>query len=1505
MEQIAIIGARLRVPGADSLDTFWKNILEARTSIDPVTTEELRAAGVDPALASSPGYVARAGAIPGIEDFDHEFFGYTFREARAIDPQQRLLLTLCHQLLEQTGAETPNIGVFASTGFPSYLLRNLAPSPEVRSHMADMVIGNAGDCAATRIAYKLDLSGPAMTIQSGCSSALVSLHMARLAILTGQCDMALVGAASLRIPQKEGYPFQRDGVVSQDGVVRPFEAGATGTVFTSGGVVVAVKKLSKALEDGDEILSVLCGTSVNNDGRRKAGFTAPSVKGQQEAIQRAYTRAKIDPRTIGYLEAHGTGTSLGDPIELQALTEAFAPFTRERGYCALGSVKANVGHLDVASGLVGVVKASLCLKHQVKPPLANFAAPNPKLDLASSPFYVQTQAAEWKADPGSPRRAAVSSLGVGGTNGHAILEEAPRARTSPLTEPRGLVLLSAKTQASLQAVERATAEALTATPASIGDAGYTSQLFRRPHATRGALFVAASESGVRSSSLYETGDWRHQRLAFLFPGQGTQYASMGQELYARWDEFRALYDRCSELFAAQGVLDPRRMLQDASLDASDTMHLQPYLFTLEYSLGQFLMGLGLVPDVLMGHSLGEYVAAALAGVFSLEDAVKVVAQRARIMSRAPRGAMLAVFCREEELTPYLGPKLSLAVVNGAKNCVAGGTEEDIAALRETLSKTGLGSVVLKTSHAFHSHLMTAAAEELKAAFASVRLNPPQKKIISNLDGRWDQPERFTSPDYWARHLRQPVRFHEGLQTLMSAADSTVMLEVGPGQSIKNNLRSSFQAKPAGLFDTLAPGKEVELVSTLLGQLWANGVAVDWRPLYKGRRGRTVALAPHPLEPKRCWIDAHADAAPASQKEPEAALNKKQADVGRWLFEQRWVPRGSVMAEPAAAGEEVLVLTGPQALSDTFAERMRAAGAVPVTLELGDLLKAQGPGTLDATVAVIKERLGGRRGFKKVVALLPLLLKDAPETPEEIIRANMTMLGVCRALRPDKGERLELILVGAQGVRTTEEPVHWWQSWIDGFAIVAQQEITGVTVRTVDLSDEIAWQPDVDQLDQLVAECLEGTDRFVAFRGRTAWTREIRRVAPKPAGRTKPAVARNVLIIGGAGNVGLVYATFFAKQAGANIALVSRNASAVGAQLEQGLLPAGQLWARRRRLLETVRSGGGQLLFLDADSGDAGALRRAVSEARERFGRIDAIVHAAGAAAEIHYRLMFEANPTFLEDLFGPKIRVAVNIDRVAREHQVPRVLVVSSISAVLGGLGLYGYSTSHSLLDAFASAVSDRACRWSTINWDAWEFYKEDRKEEEKRDVGIDALAITESEGLTAIERVAEAGWPERVVISSGDLDTRYRGWVLRTSEPRAAPAPTELTDRPQLKEDFVAPRTPAETTLAELWAANIGLKSVGVRDNFFELGGHSLSAIALIEETNRRLGCELQVIDIFKYPTIEKLAARVGPRAEAPGSSLTGAKQDEAAGAPGSSEAQDRNEQRRNYFRKLKSRQG
>jgi glycolate oxidase len=1473
MEQIAIIGAKLRVPGADAPDTLWANLMAGRSSIEPLSPADLDAAGVDARERRAPAYVARAGVIDGVDEFDHALFDYSFREAQHIDPQQRLLLTLAHQLWEELATPTSNVGVFASVGFPSYLVRNLLPAGADAGLAA---MGNSSHSAATRIAYKLNLSGPALTVECGCSSSLVALHMARIAILTGQCEMALVGGSSLRIPVKQGYLYQRDGVVSEDGVCRPFDERASGTVFTSGAVVVAVKKLSAALADGDDIWCIVSGTAANNDGSAKAGFTAPSVGGQRDLIRRVYARTKVSPRGVGYLEAHGTGTALGDPIELEALTEAFAAFTSDRGFCSLGSIKANIGHLDVAAGLVGVVKAALCLKRRETPPLANFTRINPKIDLAGSPFYVQQEARRWEAPPDQPRRAAVSSLGVGGTNVHALLEEAPPRRRG-LSARWGLVLLSANRAADLTAKESALATAARTAPGELADLAYSSQLSAPRYPSWSAAFVDAS-GDVAIRNLRPNGDWSSRGLIFAFPGQGSQYEGMGRELYEHVPGFRAAFDRTAALFRQVCGKDPCALLGADAATIARTEALQPYLFTLEYALAAMLLDLGVRPTGLIGHSLGEYVAAALADVFDLETGVRLVAERSRLMASAPRGAMLAIQGSEDLARRHLRDGLSLCAVNGARTTVVGGTQEAIDALAAELERAGDKFVRLNTSHAFHSHLMDGAAAAFERFVGGTALSIPEIPIYSNWDGRKDDGQRYTRADYWARHLRQPVRFLDGLAAIAAETPPPVVLELGPGRSVTSNLLSSFPTSGVATLSALAPGKEREHLFGLVAQLRLNRVRLDMQKLAQQAPGRIVSLPSAPLAPVRCWVEAPA----ASHQQPASPSTapQKQAAVSDWIYEQCWSPRGpSLAAATASEPRELTLFSLARAAGEALAASLELAGDKARLIDLEDLLRAPSVRDLAELERVVAERLAGR-GVEKAVLLVALA--DGERSTVAVARAVMVALAVAKSVRVAARERAQLVLVGVQGVRMTTEPLHWWNAWANGLATIAQQESVGLAVRYVDIEETLLASATPRSQALLAHTIVDGEDRVCALREGLVWKRELHPVRCRTQ-RAPVASPRRVLVLGGAGNVGLVYALHFVRGGASHVAIVSRGARSIPARVAAGDLPKGRIWARRRRLIEDAERVGTDLHFVDADASSSDELSRAIEQTAARFGGLDAIVHASGAPAESHMRALFETDHGHLENQYAAKLEVARRLDGIARRVGVPRVIAVSSISSVLGGIGLLGYATSHNLLDAYAISSSDDTCRWSTVAWDAWDFYKEHR-DADAQDKGIDALAISENEGLEVLRLIETA--PAHVIVSSGDLNQRHATWVLRAA---TAERSISLGERPNLSSEYAAPRGDVEHRLAELWGGSIGIKQVGMRDNFFELGGDSLIALNLVEQINRALGSDISVMDIFKFPTVEKLAAALTQTPAVPA-------------APATSDAQISG--RRGYFAAMRKRQ-
>ncbi|WP_126282397.1 type I polyketide synthase [Burkholderia stagnalis] len=1469
MEQVALIGSRLRLPGADSVDAFWQNVLAGRDCIASLSDAELLDAGADPAALAQPDYVRRAGVLDDIDRFDYRFFGYTFREAQAIDPQQRVLLTLAHALLEQVGAAHREIGVYVSVGFPHYLLNNLMNQPPGRVPLSDVVFGNSGDCAATRIAYKLDLHGPAMSIQSGCSSALQALHTARVAILTGQCQMALVGGAAIRTPQKEGYLYQRDGVLAKDGVCRPFDARATGTVFTNGAIVLALKALSAARRDGDDILGVIRGSAINNDGQRKSGFTAPSVAGQGEAIRRAYERSGIAPATIGYLETHGTGTALGDPIEIQALKDVYGGSGAD-AHCALGSVKANIGHTDVAAGLVGVLKAALCLKHQVKPPLAGFAQANPNLALEAGPFYIPTAPEPWAAAAGQPRRAAVSALGVGGSNAHVILEEAP-GRDLTRRVDAGPLLISAQTLAALASREQAVERALAGRTLALGDARYTSQLFQRHYAEKRALvFGRACADPIRVAP---TADWRHAQVALLFPGQGNQFPGMGRALYERGGHFRAVFDDCAERFVRAGCTDPRALLNAGDAEIRDTAALQPYLFTLEYALGATLLAMRLPVAAMVGHSLGEYVAATLAGVFDLADAVPIVAARARIMSRAPRGAMLAVLAAEEQVGAFLHDGLSLCVVNSDTSCVVGGTEQDIDALAPRLAAARLHAVRLPTSHAFHSYLMEASSREFAAAFDGVALHAPRWPIVSNLDGRADLPERFATAAYWVDHLRRTVRFNACLATLAALVPSGAWVEAGPGRSIANAL-ARLALPDVTHFPTVLPDDEAARLDTLLAQCWANGMAVDWAPLYGATRGNVVPLAPHPLDEISCWIDAPAKREAVAQ----APAYRKQDDLDQWFYAYDWAPLpdlGAVAARAPSAAPVLLIGDGSR-LAERLAERL--AGTLAKQAGEWVVLDGSRPDALEAALRQRFAKTGdapARGAVTRVVVVAPAQPQpgEAPGVPAGCAHLCADMLSMQRTfntLRAAVPGTLDITLVAVADAPGGDAVPSAGAAWVDSFATVVQQEFPRVTCRAIhvdaallDADADADAAPDAAGL--LADACLHASARFIRVERDRLVERKLCRSGPRPGDGPAQATAlskppRTVLIVGGVGNVGMIYAAFFSIVVGADVAIVSRHATAFATTLREPSAASDRAVRRRKGLFDRMVAAGHRIEFVDADATDPRQLERAAHAVAQALGPIDLVVHAAGAPADMHSRPFAETDAAYLDALVAPKLAVCANLHALTGALRIPRVMIVSSISATLGGIGLFGYAASHGLLNAYARSASRADCQWTVIDWDAWEFFK-DTRDESNDDIGIDHYAISEQEGLSVLERLAAQGWPAHVIVASGDLVARYRNWVLserdETPDVRQAVAP-----RPQLKDDMVPPRTRTEQALAALWGECIGVEPVGIRDNFFELGGHSLIALKLIDRINQTLDWDLSAVDMFKFPTIERLAEAREPEA-------------------------------------------
>jgi phthiocerol/phenolphthiocerol synthesis type-I polyketide synthase E len=882
---VAVIGMAGRFPGANSVSAFWNNLRRGEESILTLSEEDLLAAGISEKALANHGYVRRAALLDGIDEFDADFFGFTPHAARMTDPQHRLFLQCAWHALEDAGHDPLHIdgsvGVFGTSTTSGYLLHNLMSHHDpnviigqgVTFEMVNLSLQNDKDYLATRVAHQFNLRGPALSVQTACSSSLVAVHLACQSILNGECDMALAGGASLRIPHRVGYWHEPGSMVSPTGHCRPFDVRSDGTIFSSGVAAVVLKPLEAAVDDGDRIHAVIRGSAVNNDGSAKMTYAAPNAAGQADVIAEAHAVADVDASTVSYVETHGTGTPLGDPIEIDGLRQAFGVSTATRsGPCFVGSVKSNIGHLESAAGMAGLIKAVLCLKHRAIPATLHYTSPNPELHLDRGPFIVRSEYGPWEWD--GIRRAGVSSFGVGGTNAHVILEEAPSVTAPAAQAGPQVLLLSARSAEALQQARSALAAELAgADELCLPDVAYTLARRRQEKVRMAAIasdrqdaaaVLAAPEHDNALIGESVAGTDNPERVVFLFPGQGAQHIGMARGLYESEPVFAEHFDQCAAGFGQELDIDLRAEIFDGpARNLERTDRTQPALFTVEYALAKLIETHGVRPAALAGHSIGEYVAATIAGVFDLATAVNTVSMRARLMHGAPRGVMVAVALSADAIAEYLSADVDLATVNDPGACVVAGSEEGIRAFSDRLGKAGIVARRVRTSHAFHSRLMDSMIPEYQGFLSRLTLRAPQIPLLSNVTGTWMSAAEATNAAMWARQVRATVRFSDELDALL-ADPQRVLVEVGPGgtltASAMRHPKWSKDHRAVRLMRHHAQNRsDRDTFLLALGQLWSAGIDVDWARLRGEHRPQLVSLPGYPFERQRHWVDHNATA----------------------------------------------------------------------------------------------------------------------------------------------------------------------------------------------------------------------------------------------------------------------------------------------------------------------------------------------------------------------------------------------------------------------------------------------------------------------------------------------------------------------------------------------------------------------------------------------------------------------------------------------------------------------
>ena len=1424
-QAVAVTAVAGRFPGAPNVETFWGNLRDGVESIHFFSDDELRAAGVSQAELSDRNYVKARPRLEDIDQFDAAFFGIPPREAEVMDPQHRLFLGLAYEALERAGIASDQfdglVGVFGACSTSSYLLHNLNGHSRAAAAGAALGTGNFSDFLTSRVSYKLNLGGPAYSLQTACSGSLVAVHVAVQSLLNFECDAALAGGASVGLPQETGYMYQEDGVMSPDGHCRPFSAQARGTIFGSGAGVVTLRRLADAVKDGDRILAVIKGSALNNDGAVKAGFTAPAVRGQADVIGEALANSGVTADHISYVEGHGTATPLGDTIEVAALTQAFRETSSRTGYCALGSVKSNIGHLDAAGGIAGFIKTVLALHHRELPATLHFEEANPKIDFESSPFRVQKERSVWAAPAdGGPRRAGVSAFGVGGTNAHVILEEAPVSpASSAATRQHELLVLSARTETALQAATEALAKTLSAEPElPLGAVAQSLREGRRAWEHRRVVVATDTAAAVDALSKLDpvrmaTGVIKSgtREVAFLFPGQGAQTIDMGRELYAVEPVFRTALDECASLFKAELGVDLREVIYPA--DGADraeadsrlrrTELAQPALFAVEYALAQQWQAWGVKPAVMLGHSLGEVTAGCLAGVFSLGDAVRMVAARGRLMQALPEGAMLAVTLAPADVKPYLTTTLSLAIVNGPRACVVAGPGDEISVLEDTLREAGVMARQLPTSHAFQSQLMEPMVEPFLAEMRNVKLTSPTIPFISNVTGRRITTKEATDPRYWARQLRQTVYFADGLREL-ATEPNRVFIEVGPGRILAGLTRPNLTAGDSrSVWASLPDARErksdeVTLLNTL-GRLWMAGVSFSWKRFRGKRPAVRVPLPTYPFERQRFWLE------PEQGEVNGGALPR--ARLEDWFYAPVWKQSTACAGDTLQEGAWI-VTVDDDGVGAALANAWRSAGRVVFEREQGaswgDVLQtAAAGGEITGLVSTAFFTAGDMNAatdaFHDGIGLAQSLVASGRIEPLRVILATRAGQGVLPrdAVKP------------AAALAT-------------GLAEVLPKELPFMAVRQVDIETTVSEAEIVAALST-EAE-LTGVENLAAWRAGGRWVPHFEQLnIPAPESNAAKIREGGVYVItGGFGGMGLALADAIAETAGVRVVLVGRRGG-----------------TGKKQVVDALEAKGAEVLSLALDVSSAAAWREIFTQAEERWGSVNGVIHAAGVAgSSIAVRKTREETAT----VWAPKVGGGNGLVEVCDGRTFDFVILCSSLAVWAGSAGQSDYVAANAFLDAQAEALIRRGVPAMSINWDLW------------RDVGMGAeeaqgtdYAISRNEGGEVLRRLLTRPRP-RVLISTAALPERFRKQATDDLAETGTVAPRY--PRPALRTPFTAPAAGVEADLAEQWAEVLGLEQVGAEDNFFELGGDSLSALQAIAAIKRETGAVLAVAAFYDAPT-------------------------------------------------------
>ncbi|MBV9760264.1 MAG: acyltransferase domain-containing protein [Acidobacteriaceae bacterium] len=1490
--KVAIIGMAGRFPGARSLQEYWKNLLDGVETVKQYSDHELLRMGVSPDDLSDVNFVRAGSSIAGRDLFAASFFGYSPREAELMDPQHRLFLECSWEAIENAGYAPRSVkaetGVFAGTSLSSYLLFNLINNPSIHDQedAFQVMIGNDKDFLSTRVSYEFDLKGPSITIQSGCSTSLSAVHIAVQFLLACQCDLAIAGGVSVSVPQRTGYRYERNGIVSPDGHCRAFDAESAGTLFGEGVGVVVLKRLEDAVRDRDFIYSVILGTAANNDGSSKLGYTAPSIDGQAQVIERAQAIAGIDAETVSYVEAHGTATELGDPVEVAALTKAFRRTTGRRAFCGLGTVKSNFGHLDAAAGIAGLIKVALMLHNEQLAPSLHFQKPNPKIDFENSPFYVVTQKREWESD--GPRRAGVSSFGIGGTNVHAVLEQAPTFARRPTRQPWQILTLSARSDSAL---ERATCNLVdflqTHPDESLADIAHTLQTgreqfeYRRSIVCRDLLDAQRAGAAHDPDRVFSGVLQGGLKVAFMFPGGATQYPGMGRELYDVEPEFRKQIDLCSSLLAPELGYDLRDVLygpvEAAQHIAAEMIRPSiglPSIFVTEYALARLLMSWGISPSYMLGHSLGEYAAACLAGVFSIQAALSLVVARGRLLETLSCGSMLSVCMSESEIRSLIDEEVSVAAVNAPDQCVLSGPADAIQRLSGILSDDNVEFQRLHINTAAHSSLVEPITGPFRQRLLQIELSTPSIPFISNLTGTWIKSEEACNPEYWVQHLRNTVRFADGLKELMTKED-TFAIEVGPSRTLTglavSQLKETNGRIQACLRHPQDPAPELQVFYTALARMWTVGAQIDWHRFSSNGERRRVPLPSYPFERERYWIDPKG----TTNSNKGNATRLKETDALSRVYSRSWVEAPFQPFDSPANTEAVwLLLLDEFGIGDSLRELLVLSNSKIVTAKPTDHVNCSEAGNGACSSHTVPDFQGLLAdAFHPRVTLNVIHCWSVTENGQGLHasgskelrdRTLFSFIELCKSLEAiGKWHAIRFFVVSNNMLQVSgADLVAPEKSSFASACHVAAQEIDNFRSKVIDISLQGERTSCARKVAEQVLREIHSSDRdsVVAYRALRRWVPTYNIFSPSSESEGKAHIRGGgiYLITGGTGELGPLVADSFAARQPCKLVITGRSTFPPKEEWETWLRlhEADDRISRKIRKFSEVEAKGSEVTLLTADSSDESQMTFVFQEIRRRFGALHGVVHLAGLTGVEVVRLITDLTEEECERQLAPKARGCEVLRRLLEGEQADFCLLFSSTASIFGGTGLMAYAAANGFMDGFIESRNIAlGQRWFSINWDGWLT----ESSAVLINSGASALAqfsLSSEEALQRMHEVLAHARPGQYVVSKGEIQPRIDDAAVKRPQ-QAQPGYSVVKSRQPtgLIGGYKAPTTELERKIASVWGECLGLDKIGLHDSLFELGGNSLIAIRIASKLTRTLATDIPVGKLFEYPTVFSLS--------------------------------------------------